>query len=231
MKRQIPLLVCFVTGMFFLLQYFTPHPTPGFFYERLLKWTSIIGFFALGLGLISLWISHLPKVAKRVPGWGYNAVTLAGFMTMALTGLICGRDPKVPCNFLGWGDRLGEQFAALFGQNPFIWIYNNALNPITGTMFALLAFFIASAAYRAFRVRSLLATILLVAAVIVMMGRVPLGDLISFGWFGKIANWLLNYPNLAAKRAVLIGVGFGQAAVAIKILLGIERSYLGGGDK
>ena len=208
MKRQIPLAVCFLSGLFFAVQYFVPHPVPAWFYERLLNWIIIIGFFALGLGLISLWITHLPKVLRQQPGWGYNAVTLVGFVAMASLGLIWGKAPGT----------------------PFIWMYNYLMNPITATMFALLAFFIASAAYRAFRMRSLLATILLVAAVIVMMGRVPLGDLLSFGYFGKIANWLLNYPNLAAKRAILIGVGFGQAAVALKIILGIERSYLGGAE-
>lgn len=228
MKRQVPLLVCFLSGLFFLLQYFTPHPDPAFYYERLLNWTIIIGFFALGLGLISLWITHLPKVMRRTPGWGYNAVTLAGFVVMVLAGVVCGKDSKTPCDVFGTGGALSATFASWLGLNPFIWLYNNVLNPITGTMFALLAFFIASASYRAFRIRSLLATILLAAAVIVMLGRVPLTDLLSFGWFGTIANWLLNYPNLAAKRAVLIGVGFGSAAVAIKILLGIERSYLGG---
>jgi hypothetical protein len=206
MKRQIPLTVCFLAGLFFALQYFSPHPVPDFYSARLLKWTTIIGFFALGLGLISLWLTHLPKVMKQAPGWGYNAVALAGFMAMAVTGLIWGKDPGT----------------------PFIWLYNNMMNPITATMFALLAFFIASAAYRAFRIRSILATILLVAAVLVMLGRVPLGDLISFGYFGKIASWLLNYPNVAAKRAIVAGVGFGGAATALKILLGIERSYLGG---
>jgi len=53
----------------------------------------------------------------------------------------------------------------------------------------------------------------------------PLG---YHGVLGSAANWLLNYPNVAAKRALNVGIGFGQAAIALKILLGIERSYLGG---
>jgi hypothetical protein len=214
MKRQLPLIVCCVFGIFFLLQYFSPHPLPNYLAERMLKWIIVIGFFALGIGVISFWITHLPKVTKQAPGWGYNAVALAGFVGMVAIGLFTGKSGK-----------------------PFLWMYNNLMNPITSTMFGLLAFFIASAAYRAFRVRSLLATILLVSAVIVMMGRVPIGDFFLdkvvsvfgvHGVLGGTANWLLNYPNVAAKRALNVGIGFGQAAIALKILLGIERSYLGG---
>ena len=73
MKRQIPLAVCFLTGLFFALQYFSPHPGPAYFYERLLNWQIVIGFFALGLGLIILWITDLPKVIKQQPGWRWPA--------------------------------------------------------------------------------------------------------------------------------------------------------------
>ena len=42
-------------------------------------------------------------------------------------------------------------------------------------MYSLLAFFVASASYRAFRAKNREATILLIAAFIILLGRTPLG--------------------------------------------------------
>jgi hypothetical protein len=104
-------------------------------------------------------------------------------------------------------------------------IFTTVLIPIQATIFSLLAFFIASAAYRAFRARSVLATILLLTAFIVMFRFMPLGP-ISTANLG-IVSWILSVPNMAAKRAIMMGIGLGATATAIKIILGIERTYMG----
>jgi hypothetical protein len=115
-------------------------------------------------------------------------------------------------------------------MTPFGWIYSYTLVPLQGTMFAILAFFIASAAYRSFRARSREAAVLLVAAVIVMMGRVPLGEYLV-PMTGDITQWILNVLNASVRRAILIGVSLGAVALSLKIIFGMERAYLGGGKE
>ncbi|MCL5039724.1 MAG: hypothetical protein M1299_07900, partial [Firmicutes bacterium] len=85
----------------------------------------------------------------------------------------------------------------------------------------------ASASFRAFRARNVEATILLLAGVLVLLGRAPVGELIS-GFFPRGADWLMNVPNIAGNRAILIGAAIGTVATGLRLLLGIDRGYLGG---
>ncbi|MFH1686104.1 MAG: hypothetical protein ABIE70_01115 [bacterium] len=105
--------------------------------------------------------------------------------------------------------------------------FDYVMMPILATMFSLLAFFIASAAYRAFRARNVLASLLLLAALIVMLRFNPWLPYAEY--FARTSNWLMNVPNLAAQRAIVVGVGLGMVATALKVILGIERGYMGKG--
>jgi hypothetical protein len=106
---------------------------------------------------------------------------------------------------------------------------------MSATLFSLLAFFIASAAFRAFRIRTVEAGFLAVAALLVMLGRVPIGDVLT-GFLPEairlnpVQEWIMDVPQNAAKRAILIGAALGVMATGLRVILGIERSYLGGED-
>lgn len=108
----------------------------------------------------------------------------------------------------------------------FKWLYDHIFDPCNSTMFALLAFFIASAAFRAFRARNVEAALLLGAAILVMLGRVPIGGLLSDS-FPYIADWLVDVPNNAGRRAIMMGAALGAVATGLRVILGLERSHLG----
>lgn len=203
MHRQMPLLIVLIAGVFMAIQYFVPLEQSEWVYEYSLDWVIVIGIFAVALGLWSLVKVTFLKIKRRAPGWGYGLITMAGLVAMLILGPAYG----------------------IRGATPFMKLFTYVYTPIQATMFSLLAFYIASAAYRAFRARTVLATILLVTALIIMLRLIPLGPLSYYNQI--LASWILSVPNMAAKRAIAIGVGLGAAATALKIILGIERSYMG----
>ncbi len=203
MRWQFPLLIVFLGGLFMAVQYFVPLEASERVYENALDWIIIVGVFAMALGLWSLFRVSVAKIQTKAPAWGYNIITLTGLFAMLILGP-------------AFGIQEGKPFMRLFW-----YIYT----PIQASMFSLLAFYIASAAYRAFRARTLLATILLVTATVIMLRLIPLGPL--SGLNQTVASWILTVPNMAAKRAIAMGVGLGGIATALKVVLGIERSYMG----
>jgi hypothetical protein len=107
------------------------------------------------------------------------------------------------------------------------WIYDHVFAPCNATMFALLAFFIASAAFRAFRARSLEAGLLLGAAIVVLLARAPIGAQLS-GWLPDLAQWILDVPSNGSRRAIMMGAAVAAIATSLRVILGLERSHLGG---
>lgn len=206
MKRTIPLLIVMILGFLFVAHVFIPGKISQDFLNWFLKWSKVIGPFAVILGVMSLVMVHSTKIRRKAPNWGYSIVALVALALTTATGFI-------------WGIQEGTAY---------MWVFKNFNVPLGATMFSLLAFYIASAAYKAFRARSVEATVLLIAAIIVMLGRVSIGHAISH-WIPDITEWILNVPNLAAKRGITLGVGLGMTATSLKIILGIERTYLGGG--
>lgn len=119
------------------------------------------------------------------------------------------------------------------------YLYLKAFVPLQQTTFALLAFFVASAAFRAFRARNVESVLLLGTAFIILLGRTAAGDwmtgwlpdtetgLGSFFHIPNLSNWIMAFPVTAGGRAILIGIALGVISTSLKVLLGIDRSYLG----
>lgn len=205
MRFRIPLVITFIAGTGLIVQFFIPHPVSSRIYREALDWYEIIYIFMLVLAVRSLCVSHIRKIKKVQAGWGYSIITLVSLCAVACIGVFGG---------VGTGTTLTQ-------------IYNYVQIPLESTLFALLAFFMASAAYRAFKARTKEAALLLIVALVIMFGRVPVGERLVHR-MPDIVEWVLMVPNMAAQRGILIGVGLGMIATSLKIILGIERQYLGG---
>jgi hypothetical protein len=123
--------------------------------------------------------------------------------------------------------------------SAFGWQYEFMFKPLQATMFSLLCFYVASAAYRAFRAKNVQAVLLLVTASIILLGQTIAGNWLT-GWIPessalapfKIKN-LMEYVAVfltAGSRAIMIGIALGVASTSLRVLLGIDRSHLGAGD-
>ncbi|MFC1743922.1 hypothetical protein ACFL35_08005 [Candidatus Riflebacteria bacterium] len=135
----------------------------------------------------------------------------------------------------------------IYEQNNYFYslIFERMYIPLQATMFSLLAFFMASAAFRAFRAKSFEASLLLISAFLVMLGRVPIGEVLGqvigvlIGWlpflsgiefskmFGDISQFIMDVPNSAGQRAIMIGAALGIVSASLRIWLGLETEHLG----
>lgn len=219
MKKTFPLILVFVFGMLGIIPYFLPHyhvqNTDDFLRNDFLR---IISACSIVLGLGSLLKVHFDKISRHRENFQYSYVLIISFAVSAIIGLFGGVE--------------GELFLPTsIGSFHFDieTLYLNIIVPLGSTMFALLAFFMASASYRAFRARSLEATLLLTTGFIIMIGILPLGDRIS-PHLPAFAQWIMDIPNVASKRGIAFGIALGGLATSLKIILGIERSWLGGGE-
>jgi len=203
-RKSLPMVIMMVTGVVYLLaQYIYQFQQLGV-NAAMDKWATVISVFTFAVGAVNLFQIHGATVARRRPEWVYSVFLLA---TMVGYGLIC-------------------VVQTTYGPAA-EWFYNSVLLPASSTTFSLLGFFVVSAGYRSFRVRSSEAAVLALGAVLVMFGTVPLGNGLVPGW-SNLSNWLNNYVSAGSLRAITIGASLGALAISIRILLGLERAHLGG---
>ena len=217
MRTTIPIVVAFIAGLLSVVGFFFRTDTLlGSIRQEFLVWLTIVGGFTLLLGVVSIVRVNWTAVVRKKPGWQYKILTLVAVFAMALPSVL----PSSRSPLLGRAD-----------GSIYDWLFNNLQSPMMMTMFATLAFYIASAAYRAFRARSPEATLLLITAILIMLWRVPLGEAFLNLLPGDIAQLLNTYVmtgiNMAVQRGIIIGAALGAASMSLRIMLGIERTYLG----
>lgn len=162
--------------------------------------TAIIVTFALLLGFVNVVTVHWSRIRTRQPDFIYSAVLLVSLvltLAVGLTGPTSG----------------GAQF-----------IFAHILQPLESTFFALLALFMVTAAFRAFRINSFESFFFILFAIIVLLGQVPISIYLREE-IPIIKDWIMTVPALAGVRGILLGVALGTIATGLRILIGAERPY------
>ncbi|GBC94011.1 hypothetical protein HRbin15_02516 [bacterium HR15] len=234
--------VTFLAGAIFAAEFFLPVDKKGENWlspaiEPAQSTLQIINALALGLGTYGLMRLHLRNIVQKRAQWGYSVVLILAFLAMGF--------------FSVWNTlaEKGELPKTGFLNKGFGLLFDNMYIPLDAAMFSLIAFYIFSAAYRAFRIRSIEASILMFTAMTVMIGIVMLGNIISYSWLGlpveqtpemeknpfspaniaynlalpRVAYWILQVLNAPVQRAIEFGVGIGGLAMAIRLWLSLER--------
>jgi hypothetical protein len=219
MRSTLPVAIAFLSGLVLVVSFFFDKSTwLGGLEQEFIVWLTIVGGFTLLLGVVSILRVNWASVKNRKDGWSYKILTILAVLAMAI--------PSV----------LSPDWSPLFGRaqgSIYDWLFNTLQSPMMATMFATLAFYIASAAYRAFRARNAEASLLLITACLVMLWRVPMGEYLLNLLPGDIPAYLNKYimggVNMAVQRGIIIGAALGAASMSLRIILGIERTYMGRG--
>jgi len=196
--------VAMTVGLLVLADFFVNSDSVNALGLYLVRAASVVAAFALVLGMVNVLTVHLGKVYARDRSWGYSMVLLGSLFFTLGVGFVTG-GPASP------------QMQQLFEV---------VLFPLEATLFSLLGFFVVTAAFRAFRVKNFETGLFVTFAIIVLLGQVPIGAML-WDQLPVIKDWVLDVPALSGARGILLGVALGTVATGLRVLLGLDRPYVG----
>lgn len=199
--KTIFLLITIVCTAIVLIDGFFDLPLLPMLSTNLVNWVVVIGLMALATAAINLMRIHTKRIIQRKKHWFYSAYFIIVFLVVTFIGII-----EYPN-----------------GSN-FSFIIKNIYTPLATTIYSLLGLWMATAAYKAFRLRSFNSLVLLLSGVIVLLGSTTFGAAIS-PVFSIIATYIRIIPTTIATRAILMSTAIGTIALGIRILLGIESPF------
>lgn len=210
-KREIPLAITFITGIILIGSYFLNIPILSRISSEILTWTNIIAGTMTGLGIINIFMINIRSVQRREEGkWPFALWLMFGIVFMFLFGI-----------------QQGLLSGVTVTEAPgYFWVYMNVNIATMITIFSLFGFYVVSATIHAFQVRNLESFLLALGAVIVFLWNAPLGGVIWSG-FLPLGSWVSANVTGSTFRAVTITMAVGVLSLGIRILLGMERGYLG----
>lgn len=111
--------------------------------------------------------------------------------------------------------------------NKVIKIFESGIFTACGsTMFSLLAFYVANAAYRSFRVHSVESALLMLFALLVILGQIPQGSMYISENLPHIRRWILLNLSTPVNRVIILGGWVAGIGASIRIWFSLEASPL-----
>ncbi len=204
MRRILPVAITLITGIVVLLGYLTSSEPLVRASNLLIEAAAFLASLALLIGAAHLVMVHgrralggeTPGEARR----GYSAVLVIALLGTFVVGV------------------------ALPGSATLAWIFDHLYAPLQATMTALLAFFIVSGAYRAFRLGRAGGVVFLVTALFMFAAQLGSSQRLS-PYIPALREWLLMVPVTAGVRGILLGSALGILAGSLRILVGVDRPH------
>jgi hypothetical protein len=210
-RKKIIFAATFLGGLFFVVTFMCGELAPESFdaaESRVLEVLQIVGALAVGMGLVSIGMVHGKRLVFLKKNWQYSLALFVGLVVALVAGLTEHYT----------GSEAGGFWHTLYTRV----VYDALITNLGSSMFSLLALFMVSASYRAFRVRSPEAGLMMASALVVMLAQMPPVQVAVPG-IVYTKQWILDTINTGAQRAILIGSGLAGLVVALRMWLGVER--------
>ena len=137
----------------------------------LYSWTILLAAFALVLGVVNVALVHLRRIYAGQREWLGSLVLLVTLLAVLLAGLL---------------DSAGA-------TNPFVeWVFDAVIAPGQATLYAMLALFMATAAFRYLRMGRAAGAWMLIGVLIMMLAQLPILALPAT--LQGALNWLVLQP-------------------------------------
>jgi hypothetical protein len=200
MRRTLPIFAAVVAGLVTLADFFVADPLIDAVGAVLTEGVLILAAIALIMGVLNLLKVHSQRAVGETKGKVLSGVLIAALLLTLFIGV-------------GW-----PQSSAL------AFVFDNVYLPIQSTLAALLAFFVISALYRAFRLRNLQAFLLMISCLVLFLTQLPFSGSIS-PLLPMLNEWILTVPVTAGVRGIILGTALGTIMTSLRILLAVDHPY------
>jgi hypothetical protein len=169
------------------------------------QWSSIISMLGWGLSTVYLFqgeYANMKQNPSNISRWNFIVLTV---YALILVGV----------NLMYGGQSTPE----------YIFWYRGFYNAQSRAFYGLMFLYLGSASYRMLRARSAESAVLMLAGLLYLARSASIFNL-YLPWTIPLGEWFMNYPNKAAVTAASISMVFGQMLIAVRQMLGRERTAI-----